>query len=94
MSQYSVKNALLLATSALATEALIGTGYAVWSHANSYFDTLREAFHYVAQPEALVLAAAAAIVFGAGGEVYNQYHRTLNQEDLRRQRPQPDAPRQ
>jgi len=86
MKDFSLKNAFGFAAAALGAEALIGTGYAVWHHAHGHLETLKDAFLYVAQPTTLLAGAVLAIAIGAGGELINRYHKTLDQEDFRRQK--------
>lgn len=91
MKGYSLKNAFGFAAAAIGAEGLIGTGYAVWHHAQGHFETLQQSFAHVAQPETVALALVAGVAFGAGSELINRYHKTLDQEDYRRQRPQRPA---
>lgn len=94
MNGYSLKHAFGLAAAAIGAEGLIGTGYAVWHHSQGHFETLQQSFAHVVQPETAAVAIALAAVFGAGGALINQYHKTLDREDSRRQRPQgPASPR-
>ncbi len=92
MSGYSVKKASIYAGASLGVAGLVGTFQTFAHHAREHFDTLSDAFIYVAQPEAVVATAAICIVIGAGIEFSNWYHRTLDSEESEKIQPKNPSP--
>ncbi len=84
MSDYSIKKASIYAGIGMGFAGLVTTFRAAVHHAQQHFETLSEAFSYVAPPETIAVTAALCVTIGAAIEFSNWYNKKLDNEALQK----------
>jgi hypothetical protein len=78
--RYSVTNAAKWSALGAAFNTAVGTAYVGLHEMHNHFETLRESFLHVAQPEFVIPAIALSMVFGAFMEFKNWYNKSIDSE--------------